>query len=494
MNFKIAVVSTLLAASAVFSAAYAETAVNTEYKRAENTITITGTTDAEGYARLLVLNPETDTALADDAAIWTQTVYADEALIADGKFTFETFSLVEGSKTGAYILRVACGSGVSDTTLEYATVETATDLLLNTDNAETLSEYIEKYNDVYMLSTGEGSSFASFSDEGKLWVLGNLISSQPTDIDGARKIFNVSTDFWRISAEPWAVVGTIIENNSSALGISLTAYNTLTSGEKDSVSNSLSGNLYTSSQSFKTAFDEAVSTVINNRNSGTGGGISGGSGGSRGSGSSISISAGSLPGKTESVTSVQPTPEITDEENDTVFADITEHWAENDIMLLYGKGIVNGKTETEFKPDAYVTRAEAVKMIILAFAEVKSEAVCDFDDVGEASWMYPYIATACSDNIIAGYGNGKAGADDNITRQDTAVMLMRAAKAYGKALPAGSITPNFKDAADISDYAREAVETLCTSGIISGYEDNTFGAQNGTTRAQLAKMLAGFLK
>ena len=52
---------------------------------------------------------------------------------------------------------------------------------------------------------------------------------------------------------------------------------------------------------------------------------------------------------------------------------------------------------------------------------------------------------------------------------------------------------DFADADKIADYAREAVAAMKKSGIVGGYEDNTFRPENGATRAETAKILCGIM-
>ena len=65
-------------------------------------------------------------------------------------------------------------------------------------------------------------------------------------------------------------------------------------------------------------------------------------------------------------------------------------------------------------------------------------------------------------------------------------MVYRAVKADEKAE-----TISFEDADTVSEYAKDAVAYLYDSGIITGYEDNTFRPQNPVTRAEAAKILYG---
>ena len=107
--------------------------------------------------------------------------------------------------------------------------------------------------------------------------------------------------------------------------------------------------------------------------------------------------------------------------------------------------------------------------------------------------MYPYIATAFEKGIIKGYENGNAGADDNITREDFCVMILRAANNGGIILETSLNEIVFSDNEDISLYAKESVKTLQMAGVINGMGENRFLPQAHTTRAQAAKIVSGLI-
>jgi len=51
------------------------------------------------------------------------------------------------------------------------------------------------------------------------------------------------------------------------------------------------------------------------------------------------------------------------QETDTHFTDLENHWAKNYVMAAYDLGVIKGATETEFKPDDLITRAEFCKIL-----------------------------------------------------------------------------------------------------------------------------------
>ena len=74
-----------------------------------------------------------------------------------------------------------------------------------------------------------------------------------------------------------------------------------------------------------------------------------------------------------------------------------------------------------------------------------------------------------------------------------AAMMNRFAYAYGIDLPQDKPVEAFKDAAKISDWAKDSVEYLTKAGILNGYPDGTFQPQGNATRAEAAKIISTFM-
>lgn len=122
-------------------------------------------------------------------------------------------------------------------------------------------------------------------------------------------------------------------------------------------------------------------------------------------------------------------PQIPDEEIKPVsaFSDLNSvPWAKESIEALALKGIINGRGNGIFAPNDSVTRAEFCKMIVLAFGLVDEKAVCVFDDVERNTWYYTYIASAKAAGIINGKENNKFSPDATITREEMAAIAQRA--------------------------------------------------------------------
>ncbi|NRF92861.1 S-layer homology domain-containing protein [Paenibacillus frigoriresistens] len=166
--------------------------------------------------------------------------------------------------------------------------------------------------------------------------------------------------------------------------------------------------------------------------------------------------------------------------------DIKGHWAEAGIQALVKAGVIDGYQDGSFRPEAAVTRAEFVSMIVKAF-HLRATGSAGFTDTG-SHWAKEAIATASTLEIVDGYEVGNFGPDDNITREQMGVILARAAHLA----PANSGLA-YKDSGDVSDWAQGPLAALTAKGVLNGYEDGTLKPKAFSTRAEAAVIIIRIL-
>ncbi|HNX29363.1 MAG TPA: S-layer homology domain-containing protein [Syntrophomonadaceae bacterium] len=167
--------------------------------------------------------------------------------------------------------------------------------------------------------------------------------------------------------------------------------------------------------------------------------------------------------------------------------DIAGHWAQGSIESLLASGAVSGYPDNSFRPDATITRGEFVTILVKAFKLEPGTGKLFTDTTGH--WAKDYISAAAALGIVNGYDVNCFGPDDLITREQMAVMII-------KALDIGLIPgdPAFSDQTSISDWAKSSVKTAGEEGILSGYPDNTFRPQGNATRAEAVMVIAKALE
>ncbi len=176
---------------------------------------------------------------------------------------------------------------------------------------------------------------------------------------------------------------------------------------------------------------------------------------------------------------VKLTPVGTGEE----FEDIGGHWCEGNIRRLAEENRLNKYFYIDFLPDRNITRGEFVMLMADALGIEADFSGAAFSDTGSDP-ARDYITAASRNGIINGIGGGLFGVDDEITREDAAVVLGR----YLNLQSRGSAV-RFSDSGQISDYAKEYVDLCSQNGIVNGYEDGSFRPKASITRGEAAAIL-----
>ncbi|NLY42823.1 MAG: hypothetical protein GX066_02400 [Clostridiaceae bacterium] len=170
--------------------------------------------------------------------------------------------------------------------------------------------------------------------------------------------------------------------------------------------------------------------------------------------------------------------------------DITGHWAEESITELTYMGVLKGDGKNS-NPDKMVTRAEFMAMLVRALDYKKSDIKgrVSFSDVKPEDWYYETVAIAEEKGITKGNPDGTFSPNKKISREEIVLVLVRAMGLQDKTSSGAS---NFRDIK--KDYPYKAqIDAAVSSGIISGYEDNTFRPNNYALRAEAAIMISRML-
>ncbi|HEY8449880.1 MAG TPA: S-layer homology domain-containing protein, partial [Bacillota bacterium] len=176
--------------------------------------------------------------------------------------------------------------------------------------------------------------------------------------------------------------------------------------------------------------------------------------------------------------------------------DLAGHWAAPAVEALVARGVLTGYPGGQFRPEQAVTRAEWVKMLVIAVAQPLPPSVLQgtrprFDDVPAGHWARPFIEAAWEFGWIEGAAGERFGPDRPITRAEVAASLVRAVR-----LPEGSGggVAGFVDADQIPAWAKPAVEAAQAATLLTGYPDGTFRPLASLARAEAATLLARLLR
>jgi hypothetical protein len=168
------------------------------------------------------------------------------------------------------------------------------------------------------------------------------------------------------------------------------------------------------------------------------------------------------------------------------FSDIEEiTWGQEykDIVKrMSARGYIQGRG-AEFDPFTEVTRAEFAAMLVrlLGMSGLQGEDI--FDDVDPGDWFYDEVASAYKLGLIEGVSDTEFKPNDNITREEMAVMAARMLKLkYYLGSEAGA--SDFTDIEIISSWATEGVAIVEELGIFEGRTSGEFDPKGLTTRLE----------
>jgi len=172
------------------------------------------------------------------------------------------------------------------------------------------------------------------------------------------------------------------------------------------------------------------------------------------------------------------------------FADLSRfQWAEKSIRLLAGKGIINGRTQTQFDPALDITRAEFTVLLARMLKLDRRQTKLPFIDITENAWYAEEIAAAYSYGIVKGKDEKRFDPNGKITRQEMAAMIARVLEKHGYKPANDEELEIFNDKDRIAVWAKKGVAIAAREKIIRGMENGSFVPAANATRAQAAVML-----
>ncbi|WP_216624846.1 lamin tail domain-containing protein [Paenibacillus foliorum] len=174
------------------------------------------------------------------------------------------------------------------------------------------------------------------------------------------------------------------------------------------------------------------------------------------------------------------------------YDDIKGHWAERNVEQLASKQILNGIANGHFTPDTNITRAEFAALLVNATGmsgqPLSVEESSIFKDVNASEWYAKSVDIAAMKGLVLGYDEHLFKPNALVTREEMAVMILRALQVTGKADKLSEAQLQFNDKDQISVWARKAVAELAQAQIIEGMAENTFVPTDNATRAQAVTM------
>ncbi|MBO5274529.1 MAG: InlB B-repeat-containing protein [Clostridia bacterium] len=175
------------------------------------------------------------------------------------------------------------------------------------------------------------------------------------------------------------------------------------------------------------------------------------------------------------------------------FTDLNKlDWFYEDVELVYRKNIMIGVNETGdcFAPYKTASRAMLVTMLWRLDGEPSITESAAFNDVHRNEWYSDAIAWAASNGIVNGYGNGRFGTKDAVSREQIMAILFRYAdyKGWIDNIPVSDSPYN------CSKWAENNIHWAASIGLTGGIESDISNMTEHASRAEIAAFFARFCR
>lgn len=178
--------------------------------------------------------------------------------------------------------------------------------------------------------------------------------------------------------------------------------------------------------------------------------------------------------------------------SETKFNDVSANdWFASAVDYVTGKGMMNGTADNTFSPKANTTRGMVVT-VLYRLENQPSTSAASFTDVASGAYYANAVAWANANGIVSGYGSGKFGPNDKVTREQLAAILYRYAQYKKYDVSGANSLDGYADAQSVSSYAVPALQWANAAGVVTGKSGSKLDPKGNAARAEVAAMLMRF--
>ncbi len=180
---------------------------------------------------------------------------------------------------------------------------------------------------------------------------------------------------------------------------------------------------------------------------------------------------------------------------ENLFTDVAaDKWFYEAVEFVCSKELFTGTSDTTFSPDMPMTRAMLVTVLYRFEGEPAVSGEDSFTDVKKGQLYTNAVLWASGNSIVAGYGDGRFGINDKVTREQLATILYRYAKYKGYDVSASASLSGYADAGNIRDWASRAIKWAVAEELITGVTATALEPGASATRAQVATIFMRFVE
>lgn len=179
------------------------------------------------------------------------------------------------------------------------------------------------------------------------------------------------------------------------------------------------------------------------------------------------------------------------------FLDVDEDaWYYDAVCYVYGAGLFQGTSGTTFGPDDTMTRSMTATVLYRLSGETYTGTAATFGDMAAGAWYGTGVSWAAAREIAKGYGDGRFGVNDPVTREQLAAILYRYARYKGEDVSVGEDTNliGFQDAGQVSEWAAPAVRWAVGVGLLKGDAAGCLRPLDQAARSEFAALLMRYVE
>lgn len=167
------------------------------------------------------------------------------------------------------------------------------------------------------------------------------------------------------------------------------------------------------------------------------------------------------------------------------FTDVPDGaWYREAADYVRDEGLMTG-TGGAFRPGLDLTRGQLMTILWRRAGQPAVDGGLSFSDVEEGAWYAEAVRWAVGTNLAEGYGSGRFGVNDPVTREQMVSLLWRM---NGRPDAGAADLSAYPDAGRISVWARDAVSWAVSSGVLRG-RSGVLAPRDAVTRAEAAQLL-----
>ena len=172
------------------------------------------------------------------------------------------------------------------------------------------------------------------------------------------------------------------------------------------------------------------------------------------------------------------------------FADISAgHWASEEVGFVTGLGLFDGTGGDKFSDTVPMTRGMLVTVLHRLSGRLPGGEKT-FADVDSGAWYAQAVTWAASSGVVSGVSDMRFVPENNVTREEIAVMLYNYAVLLGlDTKPAGDVGDTGLEGETVSPWAADAMAWAVEKGLLNGRAGGGLEPQGIATRAEVAAIL-----